>query len=102
MPQKALTFRQRRLASGATLPQQENRLTAARRGYNRQWQQLRDFYIRLHPVCEVCKIAPAVEVHHKESIKRNPARRLDQSNLLAVCRPCHDHIEHHGLPKEIV
>jgi 5-methylcytosine-specific restriction endonuclease McrA len=50
-----------------------------------------------HPWCELrlaCQDAPitarlATEVHHRQTIRNAPERRLDWSNLAAVCRPCH-------------
>lgn len=66
----------------------------AARGYGHDWQKVRAAFIRKNPACERClslgKIARAEEVHHVVKIRDNPARRLDWSNLRALCRECHE------------
>ena len=51
------------------------------------------------PLCERCLVAhrttPTSEVHHIVSVEEAPKRRLDVSNLLAVCHECHEDI--HGV-----
>ena len=69
--------------------------------YNsKQWHHLRQYYIRRHPLCEICLskdiIKPADEVHHKRFIlsgSTDEERYLlltDESNLMSVCSECHD------------
>jgi len=49
--------------------------------------------LRLNPLCADCLAAgratAAAEVHHIASLVRAPARRLDPTNLLALCKACH-------------
>lgn len=63
------------------------------------WRNLRNYYIKRHPLCEECmkngKVKAAEEVHHiKEFLrgKTNEERYLlltDETNLMSVCRKCH-------------
>lgn len=62
------------------------------------WQLLRDSYRARHPLCEdpfkhherAHRVEPATSVHHKQSIKQAPHLALVESNLMAVCRDCHE------------
>jgi len=71
--------------------------------YNtKQWKNLRNYYIRRHPLCEVCLehdiITPANEVHHKVPFMSGTTDEdkysllVDEDNLLSVCYSCHDKI----------
>lgn len=75
--------------------------------YNsKQWRMLRNSYIRLHPLCEVClkndKVTPAEHVHHKQEFLRGITDEqrwnllLDKDNLMSVCRECHKEIHKHS------
>ena len=68
--------------------------------YNtKAWHNLRNYYIKRHPICEEClkhgKVTPAEEVHHiKEFLSgRTDEERYklltDEDNLMSVCRRCH-------------
>jgi 5-methylcytosine-specific restriction enzyme A len=63
---------------------------ASARGYDRQWRVLRDSYLGVHPFCEApgC-FSAATEVDHIVPIRSDPARRLDPTNLQALCHSCH-------------
>jgi 5-methylcytosine-specific restriction protein A len=67
--------------------------TAYRRGYDRTWQRLRKWVLAGEPLCRHCKAADrlvvAEELHHVQSIKSCPERRLDPSNLIPLCHACH-------------
>lgn len=75
----------------------DRRGSSGSRGYDHRWRALRAAYLRQHPLCEVCerkgKTTPAVQVHHAIKIKDDRSRRLDVSNLVAVCDPCHRIVE---------
>lgn len=68
-----------------------------RRGYDRRWQQLSSRYRTLHPLCEQCesegRVTAATEVHHVVPIKVDRTKRLEEANLMAVCRACHEKLE---------
>ncbi|MFZ5829124.1 MAG: HNH endonuclease signature motif containing protein [Planctomycetota bacterium] len=71
----------------------ERRGNAARRGYDRTWQRLRERHLRRHPACEDCGLLPAdpaeLAVHHLEPVATAPGKRLDPKNLRTLCRQCH-------------
>lgn len=63
------------------------------------WGRLRNTYISLHPLCEICleqnHVEPATECHHAIPFLRgnNEQERwelfLDEKNLISVCSKCH-------------
>lgn len=67
---------------------------------NKHWRELREVYMREHPICEEClkkgKITPAEDVHHKKSPFRggeiNYNLLLDYHNLESVCKDCHGNL----------
>lgn len=64
--------------------------TACKRGYDRQWRNVRAAYLEEHPTCEVNGCTrPAAMVDHIVKVRVDPARRLDWDNLQAMCWPCH-------------
>ena len=75
----------------------DDRKSAARRGYDRDWRRLRAQHLNDWPLCAHClergRVEEATEVHHVVAIRRDPSRRLDATNLLALCRPCHARIK---------
>ena len=71
--------------------------------YNtKQWKNLRNYYIRRNPLCEICLskgiVKPANEVHHKVKFLdgRTDEERwqllLDEDNLQSLCYECHDEV----------
>lgn len=71
----------------------DNRPGARQRGYDKRWEKVRAQYIAEHPLCERCEakglITPTAMVHHKIPISQG-GKVLDKSNLMSVCRRCHD------------
>ena len=72
---------------------QRDRPSSAARGYDYRWRKVRLRYLREQPLCERClkrgMVAEAVDVHHKVRIADDRSRRLDRTNLEALCPPCH-------------
>jgi 5-methylcytosine-specific restriction enzyme A len=66
---------------------------SSERGYDATWQKFRRVFLCRHPLCADCeadgRLTSATEVHHIEKIADNPARRLDPSNCLGLCKACH-------------
>ena len=63
-------------------------------GYDHKWRTMSERIRRQRPLCEDCeargKVVPSVECHHVIAIKDDPTRRLDPSNVVALCGECHD------------
>lgn len=73
--------------------------------YNsKQWKQLRNMYIRHHPLCEMCLnrdiSRPAQHVHHKKEFLKGSTDEerwkllLDYDNLQSLCLDCHHKVHH--------
>ena len=66
---------------------------------NPAWRDLRNYYLRRNPLCEVClehgRVVPAEHVHHKLIFARGRDERhkeqllLNEENLISVCKKCH-------------
>ena len=67
--------------------------STSNRGYGGDWQRTRAKVLHKQPLCVDCEkrgvLRPAVEVHHKRTIKQAPALRLAPSNLVPLCVKCH-------------
>jgi 5-methylcytosine-specific restriction enzyme A len=65
--------------------------------YGSQWHGLSQRYRLKHPLCEQCEkegmTTPATEVHHKIKAKDRPDLILTWTNLMSVCRSCHEKLE---------
>lgn len=74
--------------------------TTTQRGYGADWQRVSRMVRELRPLCEVCQargiVRAASEVHHKQPISIAPSLRLEMSNLMSVCRECHEWLERDG------
>ena len=79
--------------AGKSKPKQ----TTQEAGYGWDWRKLSERYRAENPLCEQCQsngvATAAEEVHHKVSIADAPWLRLEWSNLMAVCVPCHRRID---------
>ena len=64
--------------------------------YGRAWKRIRDRYVAKHPLCERCKaegrLTPVEEVHHVLPVSKGGTH--ERSNLMALCRSCHNKIHH--------
>ena len=71
----------------------QQRGTATARGYDAHWRRLRHLVLLDEPLCASClsrgRYTPANEVDHIVPIAVAPARRLDRTNLQALCKTCH-------------
>ena len=54
-----------------------------------EWKQLRDLVLKANPKCQCCKNKQATDAHHM--VYRNIVD-IQPSDLLPVCRECHDYI----------
>ncbi|MFA5054024.1 MAG: HNH endonuclease [Parcubacteria group bacterium] len=71
------------------LAYQDNRPSAAERGYDATWRKLRASHLALNPYCVMCaamgKVERATEVDHIIPHKGDDALRLDPENLASLC-----------------
>lgn len=71
----------------------ERRGNSNERGYDAAWRRFRRRFLSEFPLCRDCQqngvLTVATEVHHLVKIRDNPARRLDPSNVIGLCKPCH-------------
>lgn len=62
--------------------------------YSNRWKQIRQLYIKEHPVCEICEkkgiIKAVEEVHHLIPLSKGGTNRAD--NLMSLCKSCHSKI----------
>lgn len=65
------------------------------RGYGYAWQQARERFLRLHPLCVMCeaegRVVLASVVDHIRPHRGDMAIFWDElNNWQALCKPCHD------------
>ena len=65
--------------------------TASSRGYTSQWSAIRTRFMAVHPTCQRCAQAPAVECHHVVPLALGGTH--DTGNLAALCYSCHRMVE---------
>ena len=74
---------------------QGERKNAVLRGYGREWQKARRFFLKRHPWCVRCKekgrLVPATVVDHIKPHRGNPDLFWDEKNWQPLCKSCHDH-----------
>jgi len=72
----------------------EQRGTAAARGYDAKWKAARDAFLRLHPLCTHCLAKgitePSTVVDHVIPHRGDMRLFWDRSNWQALCKTCHD------------
>lgn len=61
---------------------------------SKEWQAVRNEYVKAHPVCEACGEDDRLEVHHIKPFHLHPELELDPDNLIALCRECHHTFGH--------
>jgi 5-methylcytosine-specific restriction enzyme A len=71
---------------------EQQRGSAAERGYDWKWRKARDAYLREHPLCVLClpRLVPAEVVDHIRDHKGDKRLFWDQSNWRGLCRKHHD------------
>ncbi|WP_342419849.1 HNH endonuclease [Paenibacillus sp. FSL H8-0168] len=73
---------------------EQQRGTAAQRGYDHKWRKTRIGFLRKHPLCVRClavdKLTPATVVDHIIPHKGNKELFWQRDNWQALCKACHD------------
>lgn len=57
--------------------------------YDATWDAFAALWLAQHRTCQMCRLRRSAEVHHKVSVRIAPHRRLDPTNVVALCHPCH-------------
>ena len=74
---------------------QGERKNAVLRGYGREWQKARKFFLNRHPWCVRFKkkgrLVPATVVDHIKPHRGDPDLFWDEKNWQTLCKSCHDH-----------
>jgi len=74
--------------------QDQERGSAAQRGYNARWRRYRERFLREHPLCVEClragRATPATVVDHIRPHKGDYGLFWDPANHQALCKQCHD------------
>ena len=72
----------------------KERGNSGRRGYDAQWQKLRNIKANQDPLCEICLlkglVVPLDVVHHIKPIETHPELRLNMNNLQSLCTQHHE------------
>jgi hypothetical protein len=63
------------------------------------WPKVRAEYLAKHPTCQACgrtakQSGQAIEVHHVVPFSVDAGKELDEENLIALCRRCHELLAH--------
>ena len=61
----------------------------ALRTSDRRFRWMRLAFLRLHPMCALCRTAPATDLDHIQPHRDDPRLFWDQSNWQALCGVCH-------------
>lgn len=67
----------------------QNRPTAAQRGYGSKWREARLAFLAAHPACTRCN-APATIVDHITPHRGDRKLFWRRSNWQPLCAPCHN------------
>jgi len=74
--------------------QDQERSTAAERGYDYRWQKYRKAYLAAHPLCVEClnhdRVTAATVVDHIKPHRGDQKLFWDPKNHQSLCKPCHD------------
>lgn len=72
------------------------RILALMQGRSGRWPDVRAAHLKREPACAVCGARKGVEVHHVEPFHLWPARELDPTNLITLCKVHHLWVGHLG------
>lgn len=75
---------------------------------SKEWKNKRnEIGIRDKHLCRYCLannrlVYDKIDVHHITPLKKNFNLRLDNNNLISLCRTCHEDAEKGKIPKEVL
>jgi 5-methylcytosine-specific restriction protein A len=94
MPKRPATHQAARARAPVHVAPQQQRASAAARGYDSRWKKARDGYLAKHPLCAHCasegRVEPARVVDHVIPHKGDKALFWDSSNWQPLCKRHHD------------
>lgn len=64
------------------------RPSAAKRGYDAEWEKIRPVILARDPICKACDRRLSTEVDHIVPLAQG-GPKLDPKNLQGLCKPCH-------------
>jgi len=77
-----------------TAYQREQRVSAHRQGYTRQWSKARARFLQLHPLCTLCekkgRVTAANVVDHRVPHRGDMTLFWDESGWQSLCEHCHN------------
>jgi len=59
-----------------------------------QWRKLRNHFVKLQPVCQLCARDEKLQVHHIFPWHLRKDFRFEINNLISLCQPCHFRFGH--------
>jgi 5-methylcytosine-specific restriction endonuclease McrA len=88
-----MTMKPTRVKQSVIAQVAKRRGTTNERGYDADWERLRDLHKFNEPLCRHCLakglVVPMDEVDHIIDIAVRPDLRLDDANLQSLCKSCH-------------
>lgn len=94
MPKRPATHQAARARAPVHVAPQQQRASAAARGYDSRWKKARDGYLAKHPLCVHCEREGRVEaarvVDHIVPHKGDTALFWDSANWQPLCKRHHD------------
>lgn len=57
--------------------------------YDAEWDTFAAWWLARHRICQRCRVRQSAEVHHIVSVRVAPHRKLDPTNVMALCHMCH-------------
>lgn len=71
-----------------------DRRSTTERGYGADWRRLSTHVRQEQPLCVVCRadgrVTASQHCHHVVKVRDARERRMDESNVMAVCVACHE------------
>lgn len=79
------------------LTRTDTRPSSSARGYDREWQRIRNTVMTEQPICQRCGVKPARDVHHLRPLRHGGTH--DRANLVSLCRGCHLKVERQAVTR---
>jgi len=97
MPQRIGTYSAKVKGQKPKLKSFDERPSAHKRGYTHKWRKLRLMKLANNPVCEMCELRCATDVHHENKVSDGNDVLCHLDDLRSLCRACHAGLTAKGL-----